>query len=79
LIGLLHLYIAEFPEKLKAYKGKNFYKMKDAELLALKEVFKKEVTTSNNLSMAVDASVKMLELYEFACCNFGVNIKGIAK
>jgi hypothetical protein len=26
LIGLLHLYISEFPDKLKTYKGKNFTK-----------------------------------------------------
>jgi hypothetical protein len=79
LIGLLHLYIAEFPEKLKEYKGKNFHKMDNNKLLELKDIFKKEVTTSNNLTMAVETSVKMLEMYEFACCNFGVNIKGVSK
>jgi hypothetical protein len=25
VIGLLHLYISEFPDKLKTYKGKNFH------------------------------------------------------
>lgn len=79
LIGLLHLYIAEFPDKLNKYKGKNFYKMSDKDLLDIKDMFKKEVTTSNNLTMAVEASIKMLELYEFTCCNFGVNIKGVSK
>jgi hypothetical protein len=79
LIGLLHLYIVEFPDKLKSYKIKNLHKMDDSSLLELKEVFKKEVTTSNNLSMAVETSVKLLEIYEFACCNFGINIKGMSK
>jgi hypothetical protein len=79
LIELLHLYIAEFPDKLKAYKGKNFHKLDDEKLLQMKEIFKKEVVTSNNLTMAVEASIKMLELYEFTCCNFKVNIKGISK
>jgi hypothetical protein len=80
VIGLLHLYISEFPEKLKTYKGKNFHKMTDDELFNMKELFKKEVNTSNNLSLAVDSSVKLLELYEYVCCDFmQVNIKGISK
>jgi hypothetical protein len=79
LIGLLHLYIAKFPEKLKSYKAKNFHKMDVDKLLEMKEIFKKEVSTSSNLTMAVEASVKMLQLYEFAYCNFGVNIKGVSK
>jgi hypothetical protein len=80
LIGLLHLYISEFPDKLKTYKGKNFHKMTDEKLLNMKEIFKKEVNTSNNLSMAVESSVKLLELYEYVCCDFmQVNIKGISK
>jgi hypothetical protein len=80
IIGLLHLYIAEFPDKLKTYKGKNFHKMTNKELLNIKDIFKKEVNTSNNLSMAVESSVKLLELYEYVCCDFmQVNIKGISK
>jgi hypothetical protein len=79
LIGLLHFYIAEFPEKLQSYKAKNFHKMDADKLLEMKEIFKKEISISSNLTMAVEASVKMLELYEFACCNFGVNIKGVSK
>jgi hypothetical protein len=54
--------------------------MTDEELLNMKEIFKKEVNTSNNLSMAVESSVKLLELYEYVCCDFmQVNIKGISK
>jgi flagellin-specific chaperone FliS len=80
LIGLLHLYISEFPDKLKLYKEKNFHKMTDKELLNMKEIFKKEVNTSNNLSMAVELSIKLLELYEYVCCDFmQVNIEGISK
>jgi hypothetical protein len=79
LIGLLHLYIAEFPDKLKSYKTKNFYKMDAEKLLEMKEIFKKEINTSTNITMAAEASVKMIELYEFVCCNFGMNIKGVSK
>jgi hypothetical protein len=80
VIGLLHLYISEFPDKLKTYKGKNFHKITDEELLNMKEIFKKEVNISNNLSTAVESSVKLLELYEYVCCDFmQVNIKGISK
>jgi flagellin-specific chaperone FliS len=54
--------------------------MTDEELLNMKEIFKKEVNTSNNLSMAVKLSVKLLELYEYICCDFmQVNIKEISK
>jgi hypothetical protein len=54
--------------------------MTDDELIKLKDIFKKEVNTSNNLSMAVESSVKLLELYEYVCCDFlQVNIKGVSK
>jgi hypothetical protein len=32
VIGLLYLYISEFPEKLNTYKNKNFHKIADEEL-----------------------------------------------
>jgi hypothetical protein len=80
LIGLLHLYISEFPDKLKTYKGKIFHKLIDDKLLNMKEIFKKKINTSNNLSMAIESFVKLLELYEYVCCDFmQVNIKGISK
>jgi hypothetical protein len=63
LIALLNMYIAEFPEKLGKYKGKNFHKMKDNELIEY-TMFHKEVSTSNNLNMAIDATGKLLP------CNF---------
>jgi hypothetical protein len=31
------------------------------------------------LSIAFESSVKILELYKFTCCSFGVNIKEISK
>lgn len=79
-IALLNLYIAEFPEKLSKYKNKNFNNMKDKELIELKDVFHREVTSSNQLGVAVEASKKALQLYEFTCCNLlDVNIKGASK
>jgi hypothetical protein len=46
----------------------------------MKEIFKKEVNTGNNLSMAVESFIKLLELHESVCCDFmQVNIKGILK
>jgi hypothetical protein len=71
LIGLLHLYISEFPDKLKTYKGKNFLKMTNDELIDMKELFKKEVNTSNNLSMAVEFSVncwRCMSMYVVILC-----------
>jgi hypothetical protein len=54
--------------------------MTDEELLKMKEIFKKEVNTSNNLSMAIESSVKLLELYEYVYCDFmQVNINAISK
>jgi hypothetical protein len=44
-----------------------------------KKIFKKEVTTSNNLSVAVEVSSKLFEMYEFMRCNFGINVTGISK
>jgi hypothetical protein len=42
LIGLLYLYIAEFPDKLKAYKSKNFHKIDDNQLCETKKYSKKK-------------------------------------
>ena len=82
IIALCQLYLAEFPEKLTEYKNKvkNLHKMSDEDLVELKQIMQKQVTTSNSLGMAVETSVKALELYEYIMCDYAnINIKGVSK
>lgn len=80
MIALLNLYVANFPEKLHKYKNKNFNNLNNSELIETKKQIQNEVTTSNNLNMICESSGKLLELYEFICCNYlDINIKGVSK
>ena len=77
---MLNLYLCEFPEKLSKYKSKQLYKLSDSELLLLKDQFKSEVSTSNNLNMMVQGSIKALDIYEYVMTDYlNVNIKGVSK
>lgn len=78
-IKVLELYKMEFPDKLKGYKSK-FDNMTDKELCETHKQFQYQVSTTNNLTMATEASKKALLMYEYVCCNmFDINIQGISK
>jgi hypothetical protein len=79
-IALLNLYKAKFPEKLERFKNKNFDKTSDSELIKLKSIFYREVSTLSSLNMAISISGKVLEIYEYLICDHaGINIKGISR
>lgn len=54
--------------------------MTDEKLQETLQLMKRDASTSNSLNMAVAASGKALELYEFMMCNYAnINIKGVSK
>lgn len=77
LISILNLYICEFPEKLGKYKNKQLHTMTDENLLKLKDEFHREVCTSNQMGMVVEASKKALSLYEYLLCNMNFDVEGV--
>lgn len=79
IISILNLYICEFPEKLGKYKNKQLHTMSDDNLIALRDDFHREVSTTNQLSMVVDASKKALQVYEYLMCSMDVDLEGVSR
>jgi len=78
-IKLLELYLIEFPDKLDKYKNENFYKKTDEELIELKKIFEKSVSSTNNLNFGVSISQQALAIYEYIGKLGGLEIDGISK
>jgi hypothetical protein len=78
-IKLLELYQIEFPDELQKYQTIKFAKCSDEELIRYKEIFEKNISSTNNLDWGGSISQQTLQLYEVLGKMGGLEINGISK
>lgn len=78
-ILLLQMYENEFAEKLKAFRGTNYEKLSDNELISLKNEYDYVIGAKSNVKVAQNVFIKGVHILEHVCKHYTpINVNGLS-